>query len=906
MMKKYLMNGLAAMAVGLFAASCSKESALGNGDALKHAEEVLGVTIDPNQNWKMTQEVTTYITVNLGTGQDYTVYVYNKSPFDNDDAVYYTRRTVQDASIMQVDLSVPTSLETLYVSVYDSEGASVSKTVFINEGSVVAIFGTALPESYNRRSSTGTRANAGVDYPATSGHLNANGNEWAALTTGKNPKKFGGWVVPDTLTDGQKLRVKAYFQANPDLDYDDPEWRHFFVQQVYKGGTDPGDNSDEKIVAANGSVATSDNMGELYVGPAKDESFKLNPFGKGDCSVYKGVLNNGEDVNTGKKHNDKIILMVNVDNTETFTYTNSLSSTVHNNKVALVSASTIDTWAKQQSPVPGDDVVDKWNRSFMGFDLALKEGEEVYAKSWPDNEIQYVKISQAGNPQYVWDGEKVLKVSTSNNASRRAKANRRAEGTSVNFWSGNQEISNNGVITATFSDAAKDLLKPGNYLGVDFSVATKWPWGDDCNSWGIEFLNTSYVNIGSGVVSLNANSTNMQIQLTQDYINLILNPQVLVRATSGPVTVKRIYVSTYSQANGGGSGTEQGGTEQGGNEQGSTEQGGGEQGNTEQGGSEQGGNEQGGTGTGEGTQTETEYGIYDSENLLVDGEKVPLLIEHEHMYIGDKITISDNDMKITKDNKVCFNMAKIKELVDSGYLPRINTNLRTWIKVKKSDGYFSDWIVTLCKANRIGDEETHESSDNKPVTPAIYSYAFEDSWMSDYDLNDVVIKVKQNEEDESKMDVILCCTGASYNLYAFIGETGDETNSTRLFNGLEVHAALAGTAGMFINTGSGGDKFDSKSPETVTMDIPTGYTLGSLPIWIKSPERNIGVAESGTDPHGVVIPMDWQWPREWTSVKVAYPDFINFAANQNNNTNWYENPAKSGDVIDTSKIFTGQ
>jgi hypothetical protein len=178
--------------------------------------------------------------------------------------------------------------------------------------------------------------------------------------------------------------------------------------------------------------------------------------------------------------------------------------------------------------------------------------------------------------------------------------------------------------------------------------------------------------------------------------------------------------------------------------------------------------------------------------------------------------------------------------------------------------------------------------------------------MADYDLNDVVIKVKQNEEDESKMDVILCCTGASYNLYAFIGETGDETSSTRLFGGKEVHAALAGTAGMFINTGSGGDKFDSKSPETFTMNIPTGYTLGSLPIWIKSPERNIGVAESGTDPHGVVIPMDWQWPREWTSVKVAYPNFINFAANQNNNTNWYEFPAKSGGVIDTSKIFTGQ
>ena len=63
---------------------------------------------------------------------------------------------------------------------------------------------------------------------------NANGNEWADI---KNSTGYGGWLVPDTLTEGQKLRVMAYFQANPNLTYQDPHWRNFFVQQVYKGGT---------------------------------------------------------------------------------------------------------------------------------------------------------------------------------------------------------------------------------------------------------------------------------------------------------------------------------------------------------------------------------------------------------------------------------------------------------------------------------------------------------------------------------------------------------------------------------------------------------------------------------------------------------------------------------------------
>ncbi len=898
MKKKYLMNGLAVMAVGLFAASCSKDVELSRTDIVSNAESALGVKIAANQDWNMINNVTARITVNLGTGEDYTLYVYDKSPFDNNDAVYFTKQTVKDASITEVSLSLPSYLKEVYVSVFDSKGASVSRKVAVNDGVVLTVFGSALPDSYNITRST-TRGNAGINYTPTDGTHNANANEWA------DPQKsYGGWIVPDTLTAGQKERVRKYFQANPNLGHEDPQWRHFFVQQVYKGGTAQEGVSPENIAAADGqNVYNSDKMNELSVGEA---NIHINNFNGGSYGnnglAYTNVLDSGYTANDAAQHShkDQIMLMVNIDDTSCFGYKESGSGAQINDKWALVSASDIDTWAASNGN-PGAAVVDRWNRSFLGFDHALKyeKIEDAYVKD--NGQVQYVKINQvAGNaPQYVWDGEKVLKISTSNNASRRAKANRRAEGTSVNFWSGNQEILNNGVVTATFSDAAKALLVPGYYLGVDFSVATKWPNGEDCNSWGIEFLNSWYQNIGSGVVSLNANSTNMQIQLTQDFIDHIHDFhdfQVLVRATSGPVTVKRIYVSTYSQANGGGSGTEQGGTEQGGGEQGNTEQGGNEQGNTEQGGNEQGGSEQGGNEQGN-TQSEEEYEIYDSEYIIVDGEMIPYLVSNTSQFAGVPLThadsvITDSNMKISKEGKDCLNLPKFAAAVRGGYLPVNGSALKTWVKFKESDGYYSDWIVTITKAKRLeGETETHSDPPVVEPTPQIYTYAFEDTYMGDYDLNDVVLQVWK--ESDTKLMIRLCATGASKSLYVYYGDE-------ELFSGTEVHDLLGGSRGKFINTGASGagDKFQTRDYfetfmtgnftnfdfSTAGFNIRWGNKTEAESIWLTTrSESPIGEA-----PYAVCIPKAWSWPLEWVKVSDAYSGFSSYAAHPSPEDDWYQ------------------
>ena len=247
-----------------------------------------------------------------------------------------------------------------------------------------------------------TRANPGETVPATSTGINANANEWA------DPDKYyGGWQVPDPLTEGQKLRVMKYFQANPNLTYEDPHFRHFFIQQVYKGGTSVPSTTPETITAANGSTYTSNHMDLLTVGTNHQH---INNFNSGDGS-NTSVLDNGSSVNNGTYHQDKIMLMVNIDDTSCFGYHESGVSIHVDNKAALVAAAVIDEWAAKNGN-PGEAVVDKWNRSFLGFDHAIMEGEQAYAKDG-NGETVYATYSQAPeSPQYVWDGEKVVQITT--------------------------------------------------------------------------------------------------------------------------------------------------------------------------------------------------------------------------------------------------------------------------------------------------------------------------------------------------------------------------------------------------------------------------------------------------------------------------------------------------------------
>ena len=245
--------------------------------------------------------------------------------------------------------------------------------------------------------------------------------------------------MPPTLTDRQKLRVKLYFQYNPWLTYQDPEWTDFFVQQVYKGGDAPIASQSLEVYPTgdNNTVTGGQQMDQLSVGyPAEGgESGKpyydhVNDFNNGtyDHGHYVKVLNTGESTNDynkdGCSHEDQITLMQN-SKSDCVGYWSSNGSTGHNDRCALASALTIDQWAASDEAKAlnidlGDPVYEEeWNRSFVGLDYDGIYGDNIYAHNgyWENNQfvdqgIKYAKIEDAKlGKEWAWDGKNVVAFS---------------------------------------------------------------------------------------------------------------------------------------------------------------------------------------------------------------------------------------------------------------------------------------------------------------------------------------------------------------------------------------------------------------------------------------------------------------------------------------------------------------
>lgn len=287
-------------------------------------------------------------------------------------------------------------------NLYDSNAVKEMEVAQVYEQynrAFIATFGQVNPnQNWGFGSVAGTRG------------VFANGNEWAA-----NDRSDCMYRVPPALTKDQKDVVIKYFQTHRDLDYDDPGWSNYFIQQVYKGGDNPGTNSPEKYKAADGStdIVGSNHMDHLAAinGDFVDHN---NNFNKGDCSEYGNVLDFKGTLNTVvetypvndniHRHKDKINLMTN-STTASFGYYNSNSSVRRTEYTGLVSYQTI-------IDAMGDEancLNDGWNRSFMGFDFEMMIGPSLYQTK--NGEPRYVEISDIpGNaPQYIWDGEKVIK-----------------------------------------------------------------------------------------------------------------------------------------------------------------------------------------------------------------------------------------------------------------------------------------------------------------------------------------------------------------------------------------------------------------------------------------------------------------------------------------------------------------
>ena len=574
------------------------------------------------------------------------------------------------------------------------------KVVDTYNAAFVAKFGQPASNQdwgFGSGASARTRANAGANYATTHEYKDANGNVVAGANMNHNEwadptKEKGGWEVVPALTPEQKAVVTAYFQCHPNLGYEDPQLRHFFVQQVYKGGSAQAGASSESITAANGSVYNSGNMNLLTVGQANSH---INDFNAGTCSE-SDVLDNGQSVG-GTTHKDQITLMVNVDDTSCFGYHETGSSTHHNNKAGLVGWAIIHEWAQTNYPdyVAGFAgwLDDGYNRSYMGFDLALKEGAEAYDKN-ADGTVNYSSYSQAPeSPIYAWDGSKIIQIA------------------------------------------------------------------DRGSNWQPVYR-TGYENIfGCGWLTTNEN-----FYVAADKVTLDQSYQV----NGGP-----------SNLNG----------------------------------------------------------------------------------IKNAVILKEFTVNGTKYQSV-INLPKIQQLVNDGYLPVMNKSLQDWVKVGKSDGYFTDWIVTLTEAKRKDVEDPNNvriiAEDLTPST-------------TDWDFNDVVFDVEFNEAGTSAQ-VTLLKAGGTLEL-----KVADH----------EVHAAFGypdpdPTTGRYkmINTGAKADVNGATAqPFTVSCnknnrgnDIVIEVNKGTKenPIWITLE------AKQGQPAAKLAVKTTFQIPDERVNIETYYPNFLKY------------------------------
>ena len=257
----------------------------------------------------------------------------------------------------------------------------------------VATFGKVAANQTWGFGAASTRTRADGKFATTSGAY-TNANMWA-----------DDFIVPTQLTPGQKLRVQKYFQTHKNPGAAERKTiTDFFVQQVYDGFDDPitnydgykGTNPDdpeekpystEQYLAADGrtNIQSGDHMDHLIVGGNHVNNFNNSTYGtKGAPNT--NVQNSENEIYyawgtkdvldaSSTAHSDQIQLMLNT-TAYPWSYANSDASYVRDNRWTLVSAAEIDAWGREAGI--GEDVTDKWNRSFIGFDFDQLPDKNCY------------------------------------------------------------------------------------------------------------------------------------------------------------------------------------------------------------------------------------------------------------------------------------------------------------------------------------------------------------------------------------------------------------------------------------------------------------------------------------------------------------------------------------------------
>ena len=235
-------------------------------------------------------------------------------------------------------------------------------------------------------------------------------------------------------------------------------------------------------------------------------------------------------------------------------------------------------------------------------------------------------------------------------------------------------------------------------------------------------------------------------------------------------------------------------------------------------------------------------------------------------------------------NEQINQFGKFSEAVDKGMKltdPRaavFGANQKAYMMFEEGcDVNFVDMIVEINGGVDLVDA-AQEINNN------VYTFCFEDRNLGDYDMNDVVIKAERLNISQVKYTVAAC--GAYDELY-LRNINGNTLNTTT-----EIHALFGvNNLSTFINTQSMNYKPVS---EVITVDPSFSFTDFSKQIYIynKTENYDIKMSQRGEDPHGIMIPCDFEYPKEKICIKDAYTLFNSWGENPVTSTDWYLDPVK--------------
>jgi hypothetical protein len=232
-----------------------------------------------------------------------------------------------------------------------------------------------------------------------------------------------------------------------------------------------------------------------------------------------------------------------------------------------------------------------------------------------------------------------------------------------------------------------------------------------------------------------------------------------------------------------------------------------------------------------------------------------------------------------------INLPRIKQLVENGYLPVNNKNLTEWVKVGKSDGYYSDWIVTLTEAKRIDSENDTTTVETWGDPIRIIAEDLTRSQRGDFDFNDVVFDVRINST-KTKAEIRLKAAGGTLPLT--VGWSGAEGTN---YQDYEVHNLYEESISTMINTHARTGVDDKPD---VVYTLTGDFTNGAKDVKVmvcKSGEWIELQAHQGEPASKIAVSPTYEWCDERQDIRQKYSNFSTYVQNPNMVEWWHATPA---------------